>query len=403
MLGIHSIHPGSPASRAGLKNTDMLITCNGKQLSDWVDFAYCANGTSISIEYKRGLLIREKVLRRIPGAGWGLDFEGQSPRTCTRKCIFCFVDQLPPGVRSSLLLKDDDIRYSFFHGTYVTLNRSDVHLAIQKKLSPVHVSVHTADPFLRGRLLGTGKKEPVIPFLKMLSDADISIETQIVIVPEWNNGAILDETLAALFSIPGVTSVGVVPVGLTSFRKGLRDIRRPTSDEAAEVIRQCDIWRRKAENARGTGWVYPSDEFFILAETEIPDSGYYEECTLRENGIGLLADLLENEGKDFPGRGLVCTGTMAAPFMKRVLAESTYQVVTVNNTFFGPDVGVSGLLTGIDIVRSVKTETTSCNTVILPRVMFNHDMLTLDDLTPQDLERLTGQQIKIVYGMEELV
>ncbi|MCK4504242.1 MAG: DUF512 domain-containing protein [Candidatus Aegiribacteria sp.] len=403
MLRIHSIHPGSPASRTGLKKTDILIACNGETLDDWFDFMYNANGTIITIKYKRGIQTRNMTIRRIPGIEWGFEFEGQSPRICRRKCIFCFIDQLPPGIRPSLLVKDDDIRYSFLQGTYVTLDRNDVSIAIKKNLSSVHVSVHASDPALRGRLLGTGKEEPIIPLLKTLSNAGISVETQIVIVPEWNNGMFLEQTLRDLFEIPSVTSVGVVPVGITSFRDGLQNIRRPTAAEAAEIIHQCDNWRRIAMRTRGTPWVYPADELFSLSGKDIPDSEYYEECTLRENGIGLLSNLLEYESRDFSGRGLICTGTLAAPFMKRVLAGSEYQILAVNNTFFGPEVGVSGLLAGNDIVQAVGAKNVSSDPVYLPRSMFNHNMLTLDDLSPGDIAQMTGREIIIACGVEDLI
>lgn len=403
MLRIRSIHPGSPASRTGLKKTDILVACNGEALDDWFDFVYNANGASISIKYKRGIQTRNITIRRIPGIEWGFEFEGHSPRICRRKCIFCFIDQLPPGIRSSLLVKDDDIRYSFLHGTYITLDHNDVSIAIKKNLSSVHVSVHASDPVQRGRLLGTGKEEPIIPLLEILSNAGISVETQIVIVPEWNDGMFLEATLRDLLNIPSVTSVGVVPVGITSFRDGLQDIRRPTVSEAAEIIHQCDNWRRKALRTRGTPWVYPADELFALSGKDVPDSAYYRECTLRENGIGLLSNLLEYESRNFSGGGLICTGTLAAPFMKRVLAGSEYQILAVNNTFFGPEVGVSGLLAGNDIVEAVRMENVTGDPVILPRVMFNHNMLTLDDMTPWDIEQLTGREIKIACGVEDLI
>lgn len=403
MLRIRSIHPASPASRTGLKKTDILLECNGKTLDDWFDFVYNANGTLINVKYKRGIQTKSITIRRIPGMEWGFEFEGHSPRICRRKCVFCFIDQLPPGVRPSLLVKDDDIRYSFLHGTYVTLDRHDVDIAIQKNLSSVHVSVHVSDPVQRGRLLGTGKEEPIIPLLEILSRAGISVETQIVIVPGWNNGMFLERTLMDLIRIPSVTSVGVVPVGITSFRNGLQDIRRPTPGEAAEIVHQCDNWRRKAMRTRGTPLVYPADELFSLSGKDIPDSVYYKECTLRENGIGLLSDLLEYENRNFSGRGVICTGTLAAPFMKRVLAGSEYQILAVNNTFFGPEVGVSGLLAGHDIVKSVRAEHFSRDPVFLPRVMFNHNMLTLDDLSQGDIAQLTDREIIIACGVEDLI
>lgn len=403
MLRICSIHPGSPASRAGLNKTDILITCNGEPLNDWVDFLYSASGSSIILEYKRGVQIRNISIRRVPGKEWGIEFEGQSPKTCRRKCIFCFIDQLPPDIRPSLLVKDDDIRYSFLHGTYVTLDRNDVSDAIDMNLSPIHVSVHASDPILRGLLLGTGKEEPIIPLLEILSGAGISVETQIVVVPGWNDGISLENTLRDLFEISSVTSVGVVPVGITAFREGLQNIRRPTASESVEIIQKCESWRRKALKARGTPWVYPADELFSLSGKEIPDATYYEECTLMENGIGLLSSLLQYEDRNFSGRGVICTGTLAAPFLQRVLAGSEYLILPVTNMFFGPEVGVSGLLAGNDIIRSIIKENITIDPIFLPRVMFNHDMLTLDDLSPKEIEQMTGRDIKIASGMEDLI
>lgn len=342
------------------------------------------------------------TIRRNPGVDWGFLFQGQAPSTCRKKCIFCFVDQLPPCVRPSLLVKDDDVRYSFVQGTYVTLCEDDTEYAIRKHLTPLHISVHATDPSVRGRILGTGRDEPVLSMLEKLSKAGIEMETQIVVVPGLNDEGQLERTLYDLLSIPGVISAGVVPVGLTKYRDGLPEIRRSSSAEARQIIRQCSKWRKKAIESRGNGWVYPSDELFIMAGLDIPPASYYENCTLRENGIGLLADLLEMQGRKFTGRGAVCTGTLAAPYLNRVLQGSDYLVTTVENTFLGSEIGVAGLLSGRDIVRSAKEIPDSYNSVILPGVMFNHDMLTLDDLNPEEISQTTGREILVARNLEEL-
>lgn len=402
MLDIQSVIPCSPASAAGFLKTDMLISCNGFILNDWIDFLYNANGPSINLKYRRGSLTRRLVIRRNPGVGWGFLFQGQEPSICKNKCIFCFVDQLPPCVRPSLLVKDDDVRYSFVQGTYVTLDRNDTEYAIRKHLTPLHISVHATDPSVRGRILGTGRKEPVMPMLEKLSIAGIKMETQIVVVPGLNDEEHLDISLKNLLSIPGVISVGVVPVGLTKYRTGLPEIRRSNSAEASKIVRQCSKWRKKAIEIRGTGWVYPSDEFFIMAGMDIPPASYYENCTLRENGIGLLADLLKMRGRKFTGKGAVCTGTLAAPYLNCVLQDSDYLVKAVENTFLGPEIGVAGLLSGADIINSVKELPDSYSIVILPDVMFNHDMLTLDDLNPEEISQSTGREILVARNLEEL-
>lgn len=402
MLAIASVKTPSPASAAGFRRGDLLISCNGHPMDDWVDFLFQASGAGIDLVYQRGGLWRRRSIRRNPGADWGFTFRGQEPRTCRRRCVFCFVDQLPRGVRPSLLLKDDDIRYSFIQGTYVTLHPGDVEYALQKRLSPLHISVHSTEPALRGRMLGTGRDEPVIDSLLALSDAGTVIETQIVTVPGYNDGEQLERTVEDLFSIPGVSSVGVVPVGLTRHREGLAPLRRPTGAEAGRIIDLCNEWRERASSKGRGGWVFPSDELFLMAGRDIPSPEYYSTCTLRENGIGMLSELSALKGKSFCGSGLVCTGELAAPYIKESLEGGAYAVAAVENHFLGREVGVAGLMSGTDVVRTVREYPGGYNRVILPSVMFNHDMLTIDDLSPGDLSRLTGRKVLIIDSLEEL-
>jgi len=245
--------------------------------------------------------------------------------------------------------------------------------------------------------------EPVVPLLAKLSDAGIELETQIVIVPGMNDGDRLDQTLEELLSIPAVISAGVVPVGLTKYRERLPQIRRSSPAESKIIVHQCAQWRKKAIRSRGTPWVYPSDEFFITAGLDIPPSSYYKDCTLRENGIGLIADILRLEGREFNGRGAVLSGILAAPFLKRILEGSEYLVTAVENSFLGNDISVAGLLSGADVIYAAGTLPDSYNRVILPAVMFNHDMLTLDDLDPDKISMSTGREIIIARRLEELI
>ncbi len=402
MLDIQSVLHSTPASLYGFKKTDRLISCNDHELDDWIDFLFYASSTLITLKYKRGHLTRILTLRRNPGTEWGFVFRNQSPAGCRNKCIFCFVDQLPPDVRPSLLFKDDDVRHSFVYGTYVTLDREDTEYAIRKHLSPIHVSVHSTNPAIRGKMLGAEGMKPITPMLEELSEAGIDMETQVVVVPGINDGEELDRTLTELFSIPSVVSVGVVPVGLTEYRDGLPKIRRSDSAEAVELVKQCDRWRSKAMKERGNGWVYPSDEFFVMAGLVIPPLSYYEGCTLRANGIGLLADLLAIKGRNFRGRGVILTGKLAAPFLELVLRESDYHVIAVENTFLGHEIGVAGLLSGTDTVKTINKLPNSGNRVILPSVMFNKDMVTLDDFTPLEISRLTGREILVKRNLEDL-
>jgi len=405
LVRIRSVRTSSPASRAGLRPSDRLISCQGDPVDDWIDFAYRASGTSITVETSRGGRTRNALLRRAPGNDWGLTFQGQEPATCRRNCVFCFVAQNPPGVRESLLVKDDDIRYSFYQGTFVTLSEPDVRLAVDKHLSPVHVSVHSTDPHLRGRLLGTGRPEPVLPYLFQLSSAGITIEAQVVLVPGWNDGVHLERTLRDLMTVPSVSSTGVVPVGLTAHREGLTRLSRPTREQAAAATDICTDMRAIAMTGRGTPFVYPSDELLVMAGTDIPDQDYYEGCGMKADGIGMLAELLALEGRrSFSGAGTVCTGTLAAPFIRRVLQGSDYRVLETINGFFGPDVGVSGLLSGEDIVRSASGSDTGPGggSLLLPAVMFNQDRLTVDGMTPEMISAAAGRPVEVFGRMEEL-
>ncbi|OPL18552.1 MAG: hypothetical protein AVO35_04265 [Candidatus Aegiribacteria sp. MLS_C] len=402
MLRIRSIKVPSPASSAGIRRSDLLVSCDGHELEDWIDFYFHGSGLKIQLLFRRAGIQRSTVLRRSPGNDWGITFQGQEPRRCRRKCVFCFVDQLPEGVRPSLKVKDDDVRYSFISGTYTTLHEGDAEFALSRRLSPIHISVHATDPSVRGRLLGTGREEPVMESLMKLSAGGIQMETQIVVVPGYNDGAVLESTMKDLFSINGVSSVGLVPVGLTAFRKGLTELRRPDRDESACVIDLCGHWRKTAAvNGRG-GWAFPSDEFFIIADRGIPGPGYYEGCTLRENGIGMLAELRELKGRKWKGEGLVLTGELAAPFLSQLFEGSGYGVASVRNDFLGSSVGAAGLIAGRDAVRTALEHRCSYNRMILPSVMFNHDMQTLDGLTSAGIGVPAGMEVVIAESLEEL-
>ena len=404
MIRIDAVKSPSPASRAGLRPSDILHSCNEECIDDWIDFAYHATGAYLKIEYSRGGWCRTVLLNRRPGVEWGLSLAGQSPRTCRRRCVFCFVDQLPSGVRRTLAVKDDDIRYSFYQGTYVTLDDEELDICIGRGLSPIHVSVHTTDADLRGRLLGTGRPEPICEPLRRLSDASIQIETQIVVVPGWNDGDELSSTMEDLLEIPGVSSIGVVPVGLTSHRDGLVLLRRPGPDECMDILDRCERIRTRAIHTRGTAFCYPSDELFLIAGRKLPDPSFYEECTLHANGIGLLSDLLSFDPSGLQGKGTICTGVLAAPFLRRILHGTSYRVIEVENRFFGSEVGVSGLLSGADIVHSIQMTDVKPGggPIILPGVMFSHEGLTLDDMTLVELSDLLGRPVVIAESLKEL-
>ena len=403
MLEIESIENFSPASSAGFRRTDVILSCNGRSMEDWIDFFFSAGGLFAEIEYRRFPVTRVIRLRRLPGESWGFRFKGQSPSICRKKCVFCFVDQNHPEARRSLLVKDDDVRYSFLQGTYVTLENGDADFAAERGLSPLHVSVHCSDPGIRGELLGLPYPVPILDKLRRLSRSGISVETQIVVVPGMNDGIILEETLQDLMEIRGVTAAGVVPVGLTDHRQGLPQLRRPSTEEAEDVINICDSIRTGAMISRGYGWAYPSDELFIMAKRDIPSGSYYEGSNLQQNGIGMLARLRELRGETFTGRGLVCTGSLAAPFLKDILRDSRYRVLPVKNRYLGGGTGAAGLLAGRDVAAAVNGFFESYNRVILPAVMFNYRGVTIDEMTRRDIESSISAEVVVLDSLKELV
>jgi len=368
----------------------------------WLDFAGAATGASLRLEYSRAGIIRSVLLTRDPCRDWGILFDDQEPRLCRNNCIFCFVDQQPPGLRDSLLVKDDDVRYSFFQGTYVTLDEDQALLAIDRGLSPIHVSVHATDPSVRALLLGRKGAAPILPMLRKLAAAGIEVEAQIVVVPDFNDGEILEDTIRELFELDCVKALGVVPVGLTDWRSGLVPLRRPDASSGGKVLDLCEHFRIRALAEKGVGWVYAADEFFLSANRELPGPDYYLGCNLASNGIGLLTAMLdENSERHHSGSGTVCTGSLACGSIKQVLRGTGYDILQIENTLFGNPVGVAGLLGGGDIVRQLSG--IRCRIpVYLPGVMFNHDNLTLDDLSPGEIERRIGKRITVVDRISSL-
>ena len=307
----------SPASRGGLKAGDFIVSCDGAPMDDWIDFSRSAlQASHLHLETRRGTVRRNVTLGRRPGAGWGLRLEGSDPRPCGRRCTFCFMDQMPRGMRPALYFKDDDIRHSFLHGTYVTLTAEQVSFAVERRLSPVHVSVHSTDPVLRGSMMGAGGPAPVLPQLEELGRAGVEVEAQIVLVPGWNEGERLSNALEDLYAVGCVKSVGVVPVGLTRHRSGLPQLRRPSALEAADCLARCSGFSERALRERGSPWVWPADEMFLLADAPLPPSSWYEGCTLTANGIGLLSSLLDLEER----RHVIPRGTGLSAF-RHVLQE----------------------------------------------------------------------------------
>ncbi len=334
---------------------------------------------------------------------WGIELAGSSVRGCRNKCVFCFVEQQPPGLRASLSVKDDDVRYSFLDGTYITLTDQQTEEAISRGFSSLHVSVQTTDPLLRGRMLGLPGSASILPQIDRLAKYGVEIQAQIVEVPGWNDGDSLKHTMKDLFSRPNVTILGIVPVGLTKWRSDLVPLSRASKKQANRTLKTILEWRKKALNKRRTPWVYPADEYYAITGLEIPSLSFYKDSSLAANGIGLLSVMIDQcSDKIFSGKGVILTGTMAFPYIDKLVAKSSYSVVAVENTLMGSLVGVAGLLSGKDVVKVVNRLLNRDEDIYLPSVMFNHDGVTLDEFTLEMISEKTGARVIPLNSIAEL-
>ena len=410
MVIVRRVEPYGLGAEAGLAAKDGIRRVNGREIRDALDFQFHAAEPWLVVEVERDGQVYSVELAREPGVEWGLEFEDMRVRECVNRCVFCFVDQMPPGMRRSLYVRDDDFRLSFLHGSYVTLTnvtRGDMERIATQRLSPLYVSVHATEPAVRQRLMGRVRpREDILDRIRELADHGIEMHTQIVLCPGWNDGAHLEQTVEDLAgSHPAVRSIGLVPVGLARFRHGLPPLRPVTRKDA---VRYVDFAARRGEQfAREMGkrLVYCADELYLLSGYRIPPKEYYDGFPQLENGIGMARVLLD---KWAAGRGMLSddysiaggrrvglvTGELAAPLVEGLLSQGyglsplSVELIPVRNTFFGPSVTVSGLLTGGDIIRTVSRRP-DLGMVLLPPNCVNEEGLLLDDLTVDEVaERL---------------
>ncbi|MBM3190306.1 MAG: DUF512 domain-containing protein, partial [Chloroflexi bacterium] len=353
-------------------------------------------------------------------------------RQCNNRCSFCFVQQMPKGLRPSLYLRDDDYRYSFLLGNFVTLTNlqeSDWQRIGEQRLSPLYVSIHATNVDIRRRLLGNPRAEDIVPQLRRLGEMGIAVHGQVVIVPGANDGEVLRETIRDLRALwPTVRTLALVPVGLTRYHRGGARLLRP--DEARAVLRLASEVIPQTRESLGATWLYPSDELYLLAEEPIPPASFYDDDAQRENGVGLVRSLLDDwraarrslarrrRGRTIvertgagqrPRRITWICGALIAPILVGMAAEFMADtgvqvaVMPVANRFFGESATVSGLLTGGDVVEALAGQDLG-ERVFLPRAMFDAEgERTLDDLTPDALSQRLGAPVSLVSTVSEVL
>ena len=412
MVVIRQIEPGSLGCRAGFRAGDGIRTINGHSIQDVIDFQIQSAEELLHIEVERDGEVYEVEVERFPGESFGLTLEEMRLRQCNNKCVFCFIHQMPEGMRSSLYFEDDDYRLSFLHGSYVTLTNikeRDIDRIIEQHLSPQYLSVHATTPSLRQKMLGRRLPVDILERIGKLADKGIEMHTQVVLCPGWNDGEHLHQTVHDLSAYyPAMRSVALVPVGLTKFRQNLPRLGPVTPRLAHHYIAQADDWGEIFQRNLGERLVYAADELFLLTGQYPPAASYYDAFPQLENGIGMVRSFLdqwERDKKQLPAslpqpiRLALVTGQLATFFMAPVVAELNQipglqvDLLTVENDFFGHGITVSGLLSGEDILKHIRRG--PWDRVLLPPNCINGEGLTLDDKTVPALQEAAGVPLAV--------
>ena len=416
---ISSVAPGSIAQEMGIEPGDRLLEVNGKSPEDVFDYRYLMNEEEILV-----------LIRKANGEEWeleiekeyeddlGIEFENglmDDYRSCRNKCIFCFIDQLPKGMRSTLYFKDDDSRLSFLQGNYLTLtnmSEHDIDRIIQYKLSPINISFQTMNPELRCKMLHNRFAGEIFDKVKRLKDAGIIMNGQIVLCRGVNDGAELERSIRELTAyMPQLESVSVVPVGLTRYRDGLYPLEPFTKEDACEVLDLIHGWQEKLYKEWGNHFIHAGDEWYILAERPIPEEKTYDGYLQLENGVGMVR-LLEEEvvqilagmtGDDRKIHRTIATGELAAPFLRKHVesVRKKYpnvdiQVLAIKNEFFGGKITVAGLITGTDLISQLKGKDLGDRLLLTNHMLKSGEPVFLDDVTVDDVQNALQIKVSIV-------
>ena len=401
LVRIAEIESGSIADELHLEIGTRIIRINGQRVRDGIDLTFLLADTTLELETlgPEGEPAFYDIVRE-PGESVGIVPAPDTIRECGNKCVFCFIDGNPKDVRESLWLRDDDFRLSFTYGSYVTLTNlgpKGMERLVEQRISPLYVSVHATEPEVRIRLLVNERSGLIMEQLRYLTENGLSVHTQVVLCPGWNDGAHLDRTMDDLYGLgEGVLSLSIVPVGLTKYNLG-RPVRPLTMQEARDAIGQVDRFRVRAKRERDIGWCYSADELYLIAQQDLPEVAYYDEGALTENGVGALNKFIHEFDQGLDGvpelayrRLRIVTGRSMEPFFReRVgrLADVTrteVEVVTVVNDFYGESVTIAGLLAGRDIQARLG-ETAADELLLLPAEAVNADELFIDSMPLSDL------------------
>lgn len=416
MVTVDSVEKGSIAEKAGILPQDIIISVDGHEIRDVLDYRFYTASEKLTVKIHRGADLFDVKIRKGEYDDLGLGFENElmdECRSCRNKCIFCFIDQNPKGMRDSLYFKDDDSRMSFLTGSYITLtnlDERDVERVIEMRLSPVNVSVHTTDPELRVKMLNNRFAGESLQTLRRFAEAGIELHCQIVVCRGVNDGENLDRTMRDLIELyPAVQSVSIVPAGLTKYREGLYPLEPFTPEDCADVIARVDKAREVSKQAHGSAVFCSADELYLKAGIPLPDEDYYEGYPQFENGVGMItsmraevADELEHLAEDYDLAAIhkkvsVATGEAAYGVISetvKALCEKVpgleCNVYNIKNDFYGENITVAGLITGGDLIAQLRGKELG-TALYLPSVMLRYERdLFLDGVSLDEVESALG-------------
>ena len=416
MVRIERVDRGSYAEKAGIKPGDKLISINGKDIKDVLDYRYYICEKNLVISVSRDSQTMEfKIRKRDEYDDIGLEFETflmDKKRTCANKCIFCFIDQNPKGMRETIYFKDDDTRLSFLQGNYVTLTNltdKDIQRIIDMRMTPVNISVHTTNPDLRVRMLNNKNAGTSLRFLKTLDEGGIRMNCQIVLCKGINDGIELERTIVDLSGYKNIESIAIVPAGLTGHRENLCHLEPFDKKEAGDVIDLVECYSQMFRKERGIGLAYCSDEFYITAERPMPSESQYDGYPQIENGVGMITSFTNEfeeelefiDEVDDSREVSIATGYAAYDCIKKLCEETEKKfsnvkvhVYRIKNNFFGGHVTVAGLVTGKDLTEQLKGQPLG-EELLIPSVMLRHEGdLFLCGMSLNEAEEILGIKIK---------
>lgn len=398
---IEHIDPNSPAEKVGLKKGDLIISINRNRIKDALDLMFYASEEILNLTVLRaGQTINLNIKKGYESLG--IEVETFRIKRCRNKCLFCFVEQLPKGLRKSLYIKDEDYRASFLYGNYITLTnltKEDYGRIKKLNLSPLYISVHATDPEIRSKLLGNYDAPPILSELKKLVKNKIRLHTQIVLCPGLNDGTVLEKTIMDLYKLyPYVSSIAIVPVGLTKYHRN--NLQSVTKQKAEEVISIVEGYQKRFFRKHGLTIVYLADEFYIKAEKNFPPLKFYDDFPQIENGVGMVPLFLHKIKKlnvptiNLNKRVVTFTGISFYPFLLEFIEKIKKKnipidLIPIKNNLFGELITVTGLLAGEDIIKGLAPYVEKHNFVIVPEVtMKDSENKFLDDMTLNDIEKI---------------